>query len=554
MNRTVKTGEEARKALQKGANILADTVISTLGAKGRFVVYEDQFSRAVATKDGVTVAKQVFLSEPNENMGVQILRGAALKTNDEAGDGTTTSLVLAQAVMNSGLQYVSDGANPIDLKRGIDKAVSQVVGGLKAISRTIPKKDNRVLSEIALVSANFDKEIGDNLTEAFKEVSREGLISIEHGDALETMVKTTKGMQLKAGWKHPGFINNPAKMQCVLSDVLILVTDEKLSKIDNLIPVLEAVNRTGKTLLIISDDIEGAALSTLVANARPNKDNVVVMKSCAITAPGVGNMKDEYYQDVAAMTGATFMTEHLGRKLETTTVENLGSAKRVIIGSKETVIIGGGGSKESLKNRVSIIGSQIKESTHGMEKQILKERKANLTNGAAIIEVGGKTPFEISEKADRYVDAYSATKAAIEEGYVPGGGIAYIRCIDSLKGLKGLNSDEDDGINIVRMALEAPLRRIVQNAGKHSNRILAKVLDNYDYSTWDKMLILACLKKRATDSRTVDFGFNVKTDKYEALYDTGVIDPTKVSRLALQNAASVAGMMLVTEALIVNEI
>ncbi len=521
MAKELKYNVEARDLLKKGVDALADAVKVTLGPKGRNVVIDKKFGAPQITKDGVTVAKEIELEDPFENMGAQMVKEVASKTNDDAGDGTTTATVLAQSIISVGLKNVTSGANPMDLKRGIDKAVRKVVEELRALSQQVGN-DNKKIQQVASVSANNEEQIGKDIALAMEKVSKEGVITIEEAKGTETEVKVVEGMQFDRGYISPYFITDSDKMETVLENPYILITDKKISSMKDLMPVLEPVAQEGKPLLIIAEDVEGEALATLVVNKLRG-----TVKIAAVKAPGFGDRRKEMLQDIAILTNGEFITEERGLKPENTTIDQLGRAEKVVIDKENTTVVDGAGDKSQIKARISQIKKQIDNTTSDYDKEKLQERLAKLSGGVAVVYVGASTEMEMKEKRDRYEDALSATRAAIEEGIIPGGGVAYIRAIKSLENLKGENEDEKTGINIILRALEEPLRKIVENSGKEGAVIVQKVKENEG-----------------------DFGYNAHTDKFENLYKTGIIDSTKVARVALENAASIAGMLLTTECIV----
>lgn len=526
MTKEVKLNNEARILLQQGANKLADAVKVTLGAAGRLVVYEDRYARAITTKDGVTVARQIYDENKFVNMGVEMIREAAIKTNDNAGDGTTSSSVLAQAILNEGLKQVSDGVNSTELKRGIDVAIADVVATLQGFAKPIKAKGEE-LEQIAFISANSDTEIGKNVAEAIKKVGKDGIITVEESSDFVTEVDTIEGMQFDRGLISPYFVNNSARLECELDNPFILITDKKMNSTRDIVPLLEAVTKVNRPLLIICDDMEGEILSTLITNVTKG-----VLKCAVVKAPNHANQKTEALHDIAILTGGELIAEKKGLKLIDTRPNQLGEAKKVICGRETTTILKGKGDMVKVVDRVSEIRQQIKLSSNPFEKQILTDRAARLNGTVAIIKVGAVSTVELLEKKDRYVDAVAATRAALEEGIVPGGGVALLKCLDSLSNLTAENDTQALGMEIVYEAIQAPFKQIISNAGKDVAEI------------WNLVI----------DSDELDFGYNVKTDKYENFFSTGVIDPAKVVRIALQNAASVAGMMLITEAVIVNKV
>jgi len=518
MAKEIKFNMEARDKMKEGVDILANAVRITLGPKGRNVVIDKKYGAPQISKDGVTVAKEVELEDRFANMGAQMVKEVASKTGDQAGDGTTTATVLAQAIINVGLKNVTAGANPMDLKRGIDKAVAAVVESLKEQSKSIGD-DITKIEQVASVSANNDANIGKLIAEAMGKVKKEGVITAEEAKGTETEVKVVEGMQFDRGYISAYFITNPEKMEVALENPLILITDKKISTMKDLMPVLEPVAQSGRALLIIAEDVDGEALATLVVNRLRG-----TLKIAAVKAPGFGDRRKEMLEDIAILTGGMVITEDKGLKLEAATLDMLGKAEKVSIDKENTTVVNGAGAKSQIANRVAQIRKQIEMTTSDYDREKLQERLAKLAGGVAVLCVGAASEMEMKEKKDRVDDALSATRAAVEEGIVPGGGVAYIRAIDSLTALKGDNDDETTGIAIVARAIEEPLRRIVENAGIEGSIVVQKVKEGKD-----------------------DFGFNARTDQYENLYAAGVIDPTKVVRIALENAASVAGMFLTTE-------
>jgi chaperonin GroEL len=517
----VRFHEGARTKMVHGLNILADAVKVTLGPKGRNVVLERSFGAPTVTKDGVSVAKEIELKDKFENMGAQMVKEVASKTSDVAGDGTTTATVLAQAIVREGMKYVASGMNPMDLKRGIDKAVIGVVEELKKISK--PCSSSKEIAQVGSISANSDSDIGKIIADAMDKVGKEGVITVEDGKSLENELELVEGMQFDRGYLSPYFINNPEKQMCALEDPFILLYDKKISSIRELLPVLEQVAKAGKPLLIIAEEVEGEALATLVVNNIRG-----ILKTCAVKAPGFGDRRKAMLEDMAILTGGTVISEELGLKLENATLKDLGRAKKVEAGKENTIVIDGNGDKSQIEARVKQIRVQIDEATSDYDKEKLQERVAKLAGGVAVIKVGAATEVEMKEKKARVEDALHATRAAVEEGVVPGGGVAYIRAMQALGSrLKGDNHDQEAGIKIVMKALEEPLRIIVDNAGAEPSVVLNKVLESKG-----------------------NVGFNAQTEEYGDLVAMGVIDPTKVSRTALQNAASVAGLMLTTDAMV----
>ncbi|HEV8497230.1 MAG TPA: chaperonin GroEL [Gemmatimonadaceae bacterium] len=514
---------DARAALKRGVDQLAEAVKVTLGPKGRNVVIDKKFGAPTVTKDGVTVAKEIELSDPLENMGAQMVKEVATKTSDIAGDGTTTATVLAQAIFREGLKNVTAGANPMAIKRGIDLAVQAVVDELKKIS--VPTTGKKEIAQVGAISANNDTEIGNLIAEAFDKVGKDGVITVEEAKGLETNLETVEGMQFDRGYVSPYFVTDPEKMEAVLEDAFILIHDKKVSSMKDLLPVLEKVAQQGKPLLIIAEDVEGEALATLVVNKLRG-----TLKVCAVKAPGFGDRRKAMLQDIAVLTNGQVISEEVGFKLENAVVTDLGRAKRIVIDKDNTTIIDGSGAEEKIQGRIKEIRVAIDSSTSDYDKEKLQERLAKLSGGVAVINVGAATEAEMKEKKARVEDALHATKAAAEEGIVPGGGVAFIRAQRALKNLK-LDADEQIGVDIIRRSIEEPIRMIVQNAGGEGSIVVEKVRASKDDA----------------------FGYNALTDTYENLVQAGVIDPTKVTRTALQNAASIAGLLLTTEALIVEK-
>jgi chaperonin GroEL len=515
---------EARAALKRGVDQLAEAVKVTLGPKGRNVVIDKKFGSPTITKDGVTVAKEVELADPLENMGAQMVKEVATKTSDLAGDGTTTATVLAQAIFREGLKNVTAGANPMALRRGMDKAVQAVVDELKAIS--VPTTGKKEIAQVGTISANNDKEIGDLIAEAMEKVGKDGVITVEEAKGLETNLETVEGMQFDRGYVSPYFVTDPDKMEAVLEDAVILIHDKKISSMKDLLPILEKVAQLSKPLLIIAEDIEGEALATLVVNKLRG-----TLRVCAVKAPGFGDRRKAMLQDVAVLTGGQVISEEVGFKLENTVVTDLGRAKRIVVDKDNTTIIDGGGTDDAIQGRVKEIKAAVEKTTSDYDREKLQERLAKIAGGVAVINVGAATESEMKEKKARVEDALHATRAAVEEGIVPGGGVALIRAQRALKDLKLSDHDEQVGVDIIRRAIEEPIRMIVQNAGGEGSMVVEKV--------------------RSAKDNT--FGYNALTDTYEDLVHAGVIDPTKVTRTALQNAASIAGLLLTTEALIVEK-
>jgi chaperonin GroEL len=512
---------EARDLLKKGVDELANAVKVTLGPKGRNVIIEKKFGAPHITKDGVTVAKEVELSCPHQNMGAQLLKEVASKTNDDAGDGTTTATVLAQSIIGVGMKNVTAGANPMDLKRGIDKAVRVVTENIASQAQAIGD-DFEKIENVAKISANGDENIGKLIAEAMRKVKKEGVITVEEAKGIETTVEIVEGMQFDRGYISPYFVTNPDKMEVEMENPFVLIYDKKISVLKELLPVLEATVQTSRPLLIIAEDIDSEALATLVVNRLRGG-----LKICAVKAPGFGDRRKEMLEDIAILTGGTVISEEKGLKLEGTTLDLLGTSEKITVSKDNTVIVNGAGDKDAIQTRVNHIKVQIETTTSDYDKEKLQERLAKLAGGVAVLYVGAASEVEMKEKKDRVDDALSATRAAIEEGTVPGGGIAYVRAIASLEGLKGENEDETTGIEIIKRAIEEPLRQIVANAGKEGAVVVQKVKEG-----------------------TADFGYNARTDVYENMYAAGVIDPAKVTRVALENAASIAGMFLTTECVI----
>jgi len=517
----VRFHESARARMVHGLNVLADAVKVTLGPKGRNVVLERSFGAPTVTKDGVSVAKEIELKDKFENMGAQMVKEVASKTSDVAGDGTTTATVLAQAVVREGMKYVASGMNPMDLKRGIDKAVDAVVEELKKISK--PCTTSKEISQVGAISANADYDIGKIIADAMDKVGKEGVITVEDGKSLKNELEVVEGMQFDRGYLSPYFINNPEKQIAVLEDPYILLHDKKISSIRELLPILEQVAKSGKPLLVIAEEVEGEALATLVVNNIRG-----ILRTVAVKAPGFGDRRKAMLEDMAILTGGTVISEELGLKLENATLKDLGRCKKVEVAKEETTLIDGAGDKKQIEGRVKQIRVQIEEATSDYDREKLQERVAKLAGGVAVIKVGAATEVEMKEKKARVEDALHATRAAVEEGIVPGGGVAYLRARKAIEGkVKGENHDQDAGIRIVTRALEEPLRLIVDNAGAEPSVILNKVVEGQG-----------------------SFGYNAQTMEFGDMYEMGVIDPTKVVRCALQNAASVAGLMLTTDAMV----
>ncbi len=523
MAKDIKFNIDVRSSMKDGVDALANAVKVTLGPKGRNVVIDKKYGAPQVTKDGVTVAKEVELEDRFQNMGAQMVKEVASKTNEQAGDGTTTATVLAQAIINVGIKNVTAGANPLDLKRGIDKAVDAVVADLRKHSREVGDDFSKV-EQVGTISANNDAYIGKLIADAMSKINKNGVITVEEAKGTETEVKVVEGMQFDRGYISPYFMTNSDKMEAELSNPLILVTDRKISSMKDLMPILEPIAREGKELLIIAEDVDGEALTTLVVNRLRG-----TLKVAAVKAPGFGDRRKEMLQDIATLTGAVVVSEERGFTLENTTPDMLGRAEKVTITKENTTIVGGAGKKEDIEDRVNLIRSQIEVATSEYDKEKLKERLGKLSGGVAVLYVGATTEVEMKEKKDRVEDALNATRAAVEEGYLPGGGVAYIRAIAALENLKGENEDETTGIRIVAKAIEEPLRQIAQNAGVDGSVIIQKIKEGKE-----------------------DFGYNARTGEFVNMYEAGVIDPTKVARVALENAASVAGMFLTTECGIVD--
>ena len=523
MAKEIQFDVDVRSKMKSGVDALANAVKVTLGPKGRNVVIDKKYGAPQVTKDGVTVAKEIELEDRFENMGAQMVKEVASKTNEQAGDGTTTATVLAQAIINVGIKNVTAGANPLDLKRGIDKAVATVVDDLRKRSHEVGDDFSKV-EQVGTISANNDAYIGKLIADAMSKVKKDGVITVEEAKGTDTEVKVVEGMQFDRGYISPYFMTNSDKMEAELNNPLILVTDRKISSMKDLLPILEPIAREGKELLIIAEDVDGEALTTLVVNRLRG-----ALKVAAVKAPGFGDRRKEMLQDIATLTGAVVVSEERGFTLENTTPDMLGKAEKVTITKENTTIVGGAGNKEDIQDRVNLIRSQIEVATSEYDKEKLKERLGKLSGGVAVLYVGATTEVEMKEKKDRVEDALNATRAAVEEGYLPGGGVAYIRAISALEGLKGDNEDETTGIRIVARAIEEPLRQIALNAGVDGSVIIQKIKEG-----------------------TGDYGYNARTSEFVNMYDAGVIDSTKVARVALENAASVAGMFLTTECGIVD--
>jgi chaperonin GroEL len=521
MAKEMKFDIDARDQLKKGVDALANAVKVTLGPKGRNVVIDKKFGAPQVTKDGVTVAKEIELEDKFQNMGAQMVKEVASKTNDDAGDGTTTATVLAQSIVQVGLKNVTAGANPMDLKRGIDAAVEKVIEHIKSLSKEIGD-DNNKIEQIATISANNDKTIGKLIAEAMEKVKKEGVITVEEAKGTETHVDVVEGMQFDRGYVSPYFITDSEKMEAVLDNPYILLTDKKISSMKDLMSVLEPVAQEGKPLMIIAEDVEGEALATLVVNRLRG-----TVKVAAVKAPGFGDRRKEMLEDIAILTGGTVISEDKGMKLESAGLEMLGRCEKITIDKENTTIVNGSGQKEMINSRVAQIRKQIETTTSDYDKEKLQERLAKLAGGVAVLYVGAASEMEMKEKKDRMEDALSATRAAVEEGIIPGGGVAYIRAIEALKDMKLENADQNTGIAIVRRALEEPLRMISENAGVDGSVIVQKIKEGKD-----------------------DFGYNARTEEFVNMFEAGVIDPTKVARIALENAASIAAMLLTTECII----
>jgi chaperonin GroEL len=519
MAKQIVTGEESRQSILRGVNRLADAVKITLGPKGRNAVIEKKFGAPVITKDGVTVAKEIELQDPLENMGAQMVREVASKTSDVAGDGTTTATVLAQAIFREGVKTVAAGANPMALKRGIEKAVEVAVAEIKKLARDV-KGD--MIAQVGTISANNDKQIGDIIAEAMKKVGKDGVITVEESKTMTTELEVVEGMQFDRGYLSPYFVTDPERMECVLEDVRVLIHEKKISSMKDLLPLLEQIAKMGKPLLIIAEDVEGEALATLVVNKLRG-----TLQCAAVKAPGFGDRRKAMLEDIATLTGGKAVTEDLGIKLENVKIEDLGRAKKITIDKDNTTVVEGSGKPSEIEGRVKQIRAQIEETTSDYDREKLQERLAKLVGGVAVIKVGAATETELKEKKARVEDAMHATRAAVEEGIVPGGGVALLRCIKPLEKLN-LESDEAIGVSIVKRALEEPTRQIAQNSGHEGAVVVRSVLDSKD----------------------TNFGFNAESGEFSDMVKMGVIDPAKVTRLALQNAASIASLMLTTEALI----
>jgi chaperonin GroEL len=521
MAKEIKFNTVAREELKKGVDTLADAVKVTLGPKGRNVIIDKKFGAPHITKDGVSVAREVELEEPMQNMGAQLVKEVASKTGDDAGDGTTTATVLAQAIINVGLKNVTAGANPMDLKRGIDKAVSAVVEKIKSMAQPVGD-DFKKIEDVARISANNDETIGRLIAEAMKIVKKEGVITVDEAKGTETTIDIVEGMQFDRGYISPYFVTNTEKMECEMDSPYILIYDKKISNLKDMLPVLEATAQSGRPLLIVAEDVDQEALATLVVNRLRGS-----LKICAVKAPGFGDRRKEMLEDIAILTGGVVISEEKGMQLANATLEHLGRAEKVNVNKENTTIVNGSGEKDAIAARVAQIKAQIAQTKSDYDREKLQERLAKLAGGVAVLHIGAPSEVEMKEKKDRVDDALSATRAAIAEGIVPGGGVAYIRCLKALEGLKGENDDEQTGIDIVRRAIEEPMRQIAANAGVEGAVVVQKVSEGEG-----------------------DFGYNARHDKYENLYAAGVIDPAKVTRVALENAASIAGMFLTTECVI----
>jgi chaperonin GroEL len=523
--KTIQYNVEARAALKRGVDQLADAVKVTLGPKGRNVVIDKKFGAPTITKDGVTVAKEIELENPLENMGAQMVREVASKTSDVAGDGTTTATVLAQAIVREGLKMVAAGSNPMDLKRGVDIAVTKVVEGLKEMSKPVDKTSKKEIAQVGAISANNDTVIGELIADAMMKVGTDGVITVEEAKGMETTIEVVEGMQFDRGYLSPYFVTDAESMEVVLENPVILIHDKKISSMKDLLPILEKVAQTGSPILVIAEDLEGEALATLVVNKLRG-----TLKVAAVKAPGFGDRRKAMLEDIAVLTLGTVISDEQGYKLENATLTYLGKAKKVTIDKDNTTIVEGAGKKEDIKKRINEIKAQIEKTTSDYDKEKLQERLAKLSGGVAVLKIGAATEVEMKEKKARVEDALHATRAAVEEGIVPGGGVAYLRAASKLDGLKMANEDQQTGVDIVRRALEEPIRMIVQNAGQEGSVVVNKVKEGKD-----------------------DYGYNAFSEQYENLVKSGVIDPTKVTRTALENAASVASLLLTTEATIVEK-
>ena len=521
MAKLIKFDIKAREELKKGVDQLSNAVKVTLGPKGRNVILDKKFGAPHITKDGVSVAREVELEDEFQNIGAQLVKEVASKTNDDAGDGTTTATVLAQAIVNEGLKNVAAGANPMDLKRGIDKAVERVVASIKAQAQEVGDDFSKI-ENVARISANNDAKIGELIAEAMKKVKRDGVITVEDAKGTDTYVDVVEGMQFDRGYISPYFVTNAEKMSCEMEHPYILLFDKKISTLKDMLPILEQTAQSGRPLLIISEDVDSEALATLVVNRMRGS-----LKVCAVKAPGFGDRRKEMLEDIAILTGGVVISEDMGMNLASATIDMLGTAEKIAVNKETTTIVNGAGNKDKIADRVAQIRTQIETTKSSYDKEKLQERLAKLAGGVAVLYIGAPSEVEMKEKKDRVDDALSATRAAVAEGIVPGGGVAYIRCLDDLEGFTGDNDGETTGIRIVKRAIEEPLRQIVNNAGLEGAVVVNEVRNGKD-----------------------DFGYNARTEKYENLYETGVIDPAKVTRVALENAASIAGMFLTTECVI----
>ena len=521
MAKLIKFDIKAREELKKGVDQLSNAVKVTLGPKGRNVILDKKFGAPHITKDGVSVAREVELEDEFQNIGAQLVKEVASKTNDDAGDGTTTATVLAQAIVNEGLKNVAAGANPMDLKRGIDKAVERVVASIKAQAQEVGDDFSKI-ENVARISANNDAKIGELIAEAMKKVKRDGVITVEDAKGTDTYVDVVEGMQFDRGYISPYFVTNAEKMSCEMEHPYILLFDKKISTLKDMLPILEQTAQSGRPLLIISEDVDSEALATLVVNRMRGS-----LKVCAVKAPGFGDRRKEMLEDIAILTGGVVISEDMGMNLASATIDMLGTAEKIAVNKETKTIVNGAGNKDKIADRVAQIRTQIETTKSSYDKEKLQERLAKLAGGVAVLYIGAPSEVEMKEKKDRVDDALSATRAAVAEGIVPGGGVAYIRCLDDLEGFTGDNDDETTGIRIVKRAIEEPLRQIVNNAGLEGAVVVNEVRNGKD-----------------------DFGYNARTEKYENLYETGVIDPAKVTRVALENAASIAGMFLTTECVI----
>ena len=524
MAKEIKFNIKAREELKNGVDALADAVKVTLGPKGRNVIIEKKFGAPHITKDGVSVAREIELEDPFQNMGAQLVKEVASKTGDQAGDGTTTATVLAQAIVNVGLKNVAAGANPMDLKRGIDKAVAKVIEGIKAQSVEVGDDFDKI-ENVARISANNDEEIGKLIAEAMRKVKKEGVITVEEAKGTDTTVEVVEGMQFDRGYISPYFVTNTEKMECEMDSPFILLYDKKISNLKDMLPILEQTAQSGRGLLIIAEDVDSEALATLVVNRLRGS-----LKICAVKAPGFGDRRKEMLEDIAILTGGNVISEVKGMRLDQATMADLGTAEKITVNKDNTIIVNGAGNKEMIAARIGQIKAQIEATTSNYDREKLQERLAKLAGGVAVLYIGAPSEVEMKEKKDRVDDALSATRAAVEEGIVPGGGTAYIRCLAALDGLKGENEDENTGIQIIRRAIEEPLRQIVENAGVEGAVIVQRVKDG-----------------------EVDFGYNARIGEFQNFFATGVIDPAKVTRIALENAASIAGMFLTTECVIADK-